>query len=272
MEIKNEEYLSKLHEDILSIMDDIDNVCTQHNLKYYLIGGSLLGAVRHNGFIPWDDDLDIIMPREDFEKLVEIYQTSNDSDFYLRWITTESNYWQLFAKVCKKNTVFKEDSLDETVPSGIFVDIFPVDLCGNYNWWLNILRMSINQLRTLLCAGVMNKQRSDIKNRISKLIGSRNIHRCVNFIIKLGSLTGNTNYAMYGSGYHLKKQLFPKEWIGNGHRLPFESKSYKCPDQPSKVLQLTFGNTYMQLPPEDRRITHLPSVVKFSDGSVFHNA
>ena len=67
------EYLNKLHDDIISIMDEIDNICRKNTLYYYLICGSLLGAIRHKGFIPWDDDLDIVMPREDFDKFISIF-------------------------------------------------------------------------------------------------------------------------------------------------------------------------------------------------------
>lgn len=72
MDNNKETYLRKLHSDILVVMDEIDRLCTKYHLRYYLIGGTLLGAIRHQGFIPWDDDLDIVMPRDDYEKFIQL--------------------------------------------------------------------------------------------------------------------------------------------------------------------------------------------------------
>ena len=70
--MEHNEYIKRIHEEILKVMDEIDRICRDQGLQYYLIGGTLLGAVRHGGFIPWDDDLDIAMPREDYETFLAI--------------------------------------------------------------------------------------------------------------------------------------------------------------------------------------------------------
>ena len=122
------EYLSKLHGELLTIIEVVDKVCREQNLTYYLVGGSLLGTLRHNGFIPWDDDLDIGMPRKDFERFISIANTVLGEEFELQWITTNKDYWQVFAKVVRKDTLFKEPGLKRFQPHGIFIDIFPLDL------------------------------------------------------------------------------------------------------------------------------------------------
>ena len=106
--MEKNDYLSSLHEELLSILDQVTKVCDSNQLKYYLIGGSLLGAVRHKGFIPWDDDLDIVMPREDFEKFVSCVYKQLDNGYSMEWINTNPRYNKVFAKVCKDHTLFEE--------------------------------------------------------------------------------------------------------------------------------------------------------------------
>ena len=132
-------YLDKLHGEILAIMDEIHRVCQIKNIKYYLIGGSMLGAVRHKGFIPWDDDLDIAMPREDFERFVEGATEWLSSGFSLEWITTNPNHVYLFAKITKKGTLFIDQP--STKQTGIFVDVFPLDSSPKYNFRVELTQL-----------------------------------------------------------------------------------------------------------------------------------
>ena len=98
-------YLKKLHSEILMIMDFVDDVCKKNEIKYYLVGGSLLGAVRHNGFIPWDDDLDIAMPRSDAERFIDVMNTQyTNCDYRVGSKYTDESYQFGFIKVFKKNT------------------------------------------------------------------------------------------------------------------------------------------------------------------------
>ena len=92
-------HLIKLHQSEIKILDEIVRICDKYNLQYFLIGGTLLGAVRHKGFIPWDDDLDIAMPRNDYEKFISISKNELKDDFILDDISTNEQYWQIFAKV-----------------------------------------------------------------------------------------------------------------------------------------------------------------------------
>ena len=93
---------------ILSIMKELHSVLTNNNLKYFLCGGSTLGAIRHNGFIPWDDDLDIMMPREDYDRFLDIASSILPSNLYLQSPTNEKHLHHMFCKVRLKNTLFEE--------------------------------------------------------------------------------------------------------------------------------------------------------------------
>lgn len=104
-----DKYLEKLHREILAIMDYVDNICKENGIKYYLVGGSLLGAIRHKGFIPWDDDLDIAMPRVDLERFIKLFNKKYANDnYHMNSKYTDISYQFGFAKVFKNNTIFKE--------------------------------------------------------------------------------------------------------------------------------------------------------------------
>lgn len=124
----NNEILKKLHMTEISILQEVVRVCEKNQLTYYLIGGTLLGAIRHKGFIPWDDDLDIAMPREDFDKFLDISKYELREGYWVHFIDSDPNYWLPFAKVKKRGTIFDEvNSKNIESDKGIFIDIFPLD-------------------------------------------------------------------------------------------------------------------------------------------------
>lgn len=116
---------------LLSVVQEIHKICEENGFRYTLIYGTLLGAVRHRGFIPWDDDLDIAMPRPDYRRFVE-YCRTHDVPFSLKCIETDPRYGYLFAKVCDRNTVLIEEHGNRYgVDYGLYVDIFPIDGLGD---------------------------------------------------------------------------------------------------------------------------------------------
>lgn len=147
----SKEYLSRIHSEILTVMDEVVRVCKKNNLRYYLIGGTLLGAVRHGGFIPWDDDLDIAMPRDDFETFIKIAPQELRYPFELQWTTTNKEYWLQFAKVCNTNTLFDERSYHKCNRSfGVFVDIFALDRTVGFSEELVCRKNKIVRLMTMM--------------------------------------------------------------------------------------------------------------------------
>ena len=108
----------------IGILSYIDDVCKKNGIKYYLYGGSLIGAIRHNGFIPWDDDIDIALMRRDYEKLISILK--NKKEFNILYPGMKGYYYQ-FAKLCDPKTYVKEDGLPYVDGLGVWVDIFPLD-------------------------------------------------------------------------------------------------------------------------------------------------
>lgn len=114
---------------MLEMLEVLDEICRRHGISYWLSGGSMLGAVRHQGFIPWDDDLDIEMLRPDFEKLMRLLPAELPDHLKLQWHTTDENYFFSFAKVRDtRSRLFERNGYDRVFREhGIFVDIFPVE-------------------------------------------------------------------------------------------------------------------------------------------------
>ena len=115
----DKETLDKLHQVELEILDDFVSVCEKNKLRYFLTGGSMLGAVRHSGFIPWDDDIDIGMPREDYDKFIKLGSEALGDKYTLECFELNDNYHLPFAKIVKNNTIFDE-GLEKTNYKNIY--------------------------------------------------------------------------------------------------------------------------------------------------------
>ena len=116
----------------LEILDEFIRVCEKNQLTYFLIGGSCIGAVRHHGFIPWDDDIDVGMPREDYEKLVEIAADELNPEYFFQNYHSEKNCGLIFGKIRKNNTILSENySYHIHMHQGVWIDIFPYDQIGD---------------------------------------------------------------------------------------------------------------------------------------------
>lgn len=261
------ETLRRLQLTEVEILDEIKRVCDQNSIKYYLIGGTLLGAVRHKGFIPWDDDLDIVMPRNDYEKFCSLCETELSKNFYLHNIDTDKRYWLPFAKVRKKNTIFDEKSISHlNVPKGIYVDIFPLDFSiGENDKGQEKRTKKIKRLSAVISYRAKVVKAKSFKVRIIHLFSRFfTIKSLTCKQIKLmKKLKNGSHYVNYGSNYNTKKQTMPIEYYEPRKELVFENKLYPVPNQYEKVLTRIYGETYMQLPPEEKRITHRPMRIEF---------
>lgn len=271
---KHQRYIKKLHKDILIIMDEVDRICHKYHLNYYLMCGSCLGAVRHQGFIPWDDDLDVAMPRNDFNRLISLIKENSvlDERFYLRWVDTERYYNQDFAKVCLKGTVFQTNMGKADQRAGIFVDIFPLDPSEQYSPNVEKKSKLYKHLHSCLYlkgaeAGAMDWNiKHWPRNLLAILFSNQNIYKIMLWVIKSRRNYKEDYQALYSTPYPIKRQIFPKAWHGEGILMDFENRKYICPSEPKKVMQMIYGDNFMELPPVEKRKTHCPMKVVFSDG------
>lgn len=264
------EYINKIHNEILEIMDNIHAVCSKNNLKYYLTGGSLLGAVRHGGFIPWDDDLDIAMPRNDYNKFLEICKVDLSDKYYCKKIDEDLNYYHIFSKVCKKNTLFLEikDS-DIATNIGIFVDVFPLDETKGISTTVFLRSKILGKILAMLHAKNESNGVKKIKKFISRLFSREFLLKIMMTILCMTNDKGKLYYTNFGSQYPVYRKTQLKTVYGKGTPIDFEGRMYMAPDDYKTDLLSNFGPKYMELPPIEKRRTHYPVKVVFSDGSVF---
>lgn len=267
-----DEYSKKLHNAELEIMDAIDSVCEKLNLKYVIYAGTLLGAVRHKGFIPWDDDIDVIMPREDYEVFVSEAHKYLDSKFYVQHYTKEKNTNSLWTKVRNKNTLFLEmDNQDYDICHGIFVDVFPFDKIkeGVINSKIEYFRRA---MFTMLCGCYSQHYVDSIIHPAKRMVAalmkkhicaSRSINSLIEKEDKRRRKLNSCGDDCYPIHFFEDKGTLTYEQLFDSMDIAFENRVFKCTQHYKECLTRLYGENYMQLPPVEKRITHKPLRVQF---------
>lgn len=251
--LTNEE-LKTLQIEERSILKEIQRICEKYAIPYYIVGGTLLGAVRHGGFIPWDDDIDIAMYRDDYDRFEEVCKTELGKEFFLQTYFTDKHYIQLMPKVRKNNTVLEiRETAGLKMHNGVFVDIFMLDYAKELDWRV---RMK-HKFHWMMINTFMRKQQHNIENPVKRffadMIPGEMIVNLDNWIVsarKPQRLTVN-----YSSMYGFMKQTFPSEYYGEGIDLQFDDLIVKAPKEYKKMLEQIYGD-YMKLPPIEKRGNH----------------
>ena len=153
----------------------LDKICKENNIEYYLAFGTLLGAVRHKGFIPWDDDIDIAMTGENYLKLLEVMKKNENKKYFFQTLETEKNYYLMWSKLRINNTLFaKEEQLANKINHGIFVDVFPLFEYPDKKDYKRITR-KIKMIKLMIennmTYNYQKKHYGKIGNILSKIIG-----------------------------------------------------------------------------------------------------
>lgn len=244
----------------VEILNYIVSVCQEHNLTYFLAYGTLLGAVRHKGFIPWDDDVDIWMPTEDYDKFIKITRGRQGGKF--RTLTAEdTSYYYAFAKVVNTQTHVEEPYVDDIPQLGIWVDVFPLGgtISKNSAKFLlaNVLdNARISAVHTRIPPKVTGVKRALITPIwvLCRLIGYRLF---LKLYMKLTRVPfGSTpNVCAISCVYDLRHS-YPQAAFEQTTRLEFEGKLYNAPSGYKRILEIEYGD-YMTLPPESERRTHI---------------
>ena len=168
--------LQKLWAVELELFERFKEVCQKHNLKYYASGGTLLGAVRHKGFIPWDDDIDVMMLREDYDRLLSVADSEFSDPYFFQCAYSDKNYYRGHAQIRKSNTTAALGCEALRVPfnQGIFIDIFPVDAIPDDPVLAEKQRKALHSINRLLNNGARfpEGQLSGISNKIKRLVVS----------------------------------------------------------------------------------------------------
>ncbi len=245
----------------LGILDYIHEVCEQENIQYFLAYGTLIGAIRHKGFIPWDDDIDICLMRDDYERLKAYLLTHEDERYALKTFENDDSYIYPFMKVIDKHTYLIENGVRKDSHLGVYLDIFPVD--GQVEDAEFEKEMSTLIKKSELCSysfkGIKAKGRH-LENlvRYFALIAFsfKDVSaycRDIDKLAKTRKLDGPfCNFLMYKS---IKKPAIRNEWVSETMDWEFCGKNYKIPVGYDQVLRVDYDN-YMELPPEEQRVSH----------------
>lgn len=254
--MKDKEKLQKI---ILIIAKEVDRICKNNNIEYFLDGGTQLGAVRHKGFIPWDDDFDIGMKRKEFEKFIYACKKElNKSEFYLE-TSEDTGYAFSFAKIHLNGTCIIEDfSKSADVHHGIFVDIFPYDKLPQNRLNRKLFLFINNLLKNLIWIKLNygdDFHRKKISYKIFKFLGKALpislLKRKRNYLIQKYNYTNSDYY--FNSDY--SKKFISKYWIDDIVDYNFEKYNFKGVKDYDSFLRNLYGN-YMNMPPEEERVCH----------------
>lgn len=260
----------------LEVLKEFVRVCEQLGLRYYLVGGTLLGAVRHGGFIPWDDDIDVAMPREDYDRFAVLAPPLLGQEYFCQDNKMDGEYYLSYAKIRKKGTfVYEERFKDSRFEKGVFIDIFPLDDCPKpgivCHFLFNVL--AVMNYRGEVDSGVPYDPYSEWSGKIGyallQLLRRDDIPKLRRKLLRLSKRLGNGQYvASYSGAYGYRKEVLPWEWYQETARLVFEGQEYAAPKGFASILARSYGANYMELPSVKNRRWHIDldkSVIKRED-------
>ncbi len=251
---KEELNLEQLKEIELDILYKFDEICEKNNLRYALDSGTLLGAVRHKGFIPWDDDIDVVMPRDDYEKFIRILQKNPPENYGLWSILNYHNYPYFFAKMVRKDTTLTEEQFKHMPAGSVYIDIFPLDALPKnkiHRAWYTFKFNWYQFLISVLAYGKHNKFNPWYIRFCSSFFGLfpisvEKLHRKADEYVQKFSIEQADEITTHFVTFKKEDVLpFKKD-------MTFETGIFYRPYDTDKYLTNMYGD-YMQLPPEDQR-------------------
>lgn len=262
----------------LDMLVEFDAVCRKHNINYVLFGGSLLGAVRHKGYIPWDDDADIGMLREDYEAFKKVASEMDASICYFQDHDTDPEYRWGYGKLRRTNSIYVRVGQEHLKSkTGIFVDVFPMDdvpisifgqiiqdrivYCLRKVLWSEVARVNTHGFWRVWFT-ILSKIPVDWVFKLFKKYEKKSKNSKPNRVRCLAFPATGT---LYKKNPLLLRYSMPKEWFINRKEYEFEGKMLYSSSDFDTVLTCIYGD-YMKVPPENKREQHSPfSVIKFQD-------
>ena len=248
----------------LDILKYVDSFCSENSINYSLSYGTLIGAIRHKGFIPWDDDIDIMMDRENYEKFLACFSKNENKKYKLISRKTSKNYNYMFSKIVDLDTILVEKHMKKVEDMGVYIDIFPID--SIHDDIKNAIK-KVKKYRYMFYKGVASNWKHFFKNNNYGFV--RQLYR---FVFYLASRFSNKksyfdkiekkfpfvkNKKIYGCicGAYGTKELMDSNIFSEYINIEFEKMSFKSIKNYDNYLRNIYGD-YMKLPPEEKRVSH----------------
>ena len=251
----------------LDLLNRLDGLCKKHGLRYYASNGTLLGTIRHKGFIPWDDDRDVMMPRDDYEKLIRIAGKELKAPYVLHTPDSDGRYYRNYLRIRNENTTaICRPDFGRDICHGIFVDIFPIDVCPDSRLLWMVQFAHLFSLFTFIMMRTY-----DYKNR------GGIVEAIKGFVTKLSCIIhpGNSGYEKlmkkhdrwrrrynksssknyYEITHKKNAYIYKREWLDDFIMMPFEDMEIPVPKGYDEILKSLYGD-YMKLPSMEERGVH----------------
>lgn len=247
----------------LKILISFDNYCKQNGIKYSLGAGTLLGAVRHKGFIPWDDDIDIFMVYDEYRKFLELVQKNPVIDDYKVLMPGDEHYFYPFIKIIDPRTIVYERNIKKQYSIGVWIDIFPIEYISNdINVAHMVARDNMRIARKYMRYFMQYPNRSfaNIIKNIYLVFRNHLIHRENKYKNKL-LRSGKHNPTKYSGTICWAKtinDIYPSEWFKSYIRISFENCDFLVFKEYDKILSHRYGD-YMKIPCREERFYHDPN-------------
>ena len=274
------EVLEKIHNVHRQIMKDFTEVCEKYGLSCFAVYGTAIGAVRHGGFIPWDDDVDMAMLREDYDKFFKVFPKELKEKYNLLTPERDERYACTVTHLQRRGTVFiSEMSQDLKCEHGIYMDIFPLDYVAEgrirqmlqgltANFWGKILFLAGSSKPVITYRGIVGEAMSLICRCVHHLIRIFRIsprwfyRRYMKTATKYNHSRKRSEYVTSFEYMGCLKDKIKRKEIFPLKKVPFEDMEVNLPHNNHEFLSKVYGN-YMKLPPKDERVNHMPLVIQF---------
>lgn len=252
--------LSDLQKVQLNILIELDRVCHENNLHYYLAFGTCLGALRHKGFIPWDDDIDVLMPIRDVKKLIHL-QNKFEDKYFVQSKETDPEYGSISVRIRNsETTLIEKDEQNLNINHGIYIDVYPFyeAPATKVGLTLNVLKSHVYKV---LSSGRIPQNHGKSAKILATLVlntyGLKHRKKKASKIEReFMKVKGKEILDYYGQDITLLSAItYPKEWFETPRKLEFEGLYFDGPTEPEKYMTKRYGD-YMKLPPVEDQVKH----------------